>query len=166
MMNQPGAGPYYGNDYEILGLVLGRAYNMNPAALMKQKIWDPLGMQSAFMSYLNPGDPRLDRVLDTYIVGPPAAAYTNPLYPGAQEPAELPPGVGKFESELPDDSVFTEQNRLDCPLCCDAWGERFGDPQSGNGVGCRSRRWTVCEEEAVQLQRSKEPPGKKHVWNA
>ena len=112
MMNQPGAGPYYGNDYEILGLVLGRAYNMNPAALMKQKIWDPLGMESAFMSYLNPGDERLDRVLDTYIVGPPAAAYTNPLYPGAQEPAELPPGVGKFESELPEDSVFTEQNRL------------------------------------------------------
>ena len=110
-MIQPGAGSFYGYDYDVLGLVLGRAYSMNPAELMKQKIWDPLGMESAFMSYLNPGDSRLDRVLDTYIVGPPAAAYVNPLYPGAQEQPELPPGVGRFESELPD-AVFTEQNRL------------------------------------------------------
>ena len=110
LMNQPGAGPYYGYDYDVLGLVLGRAYSMNPAELMKQKIWDPLGMESAFMSYLNPGDSRLDRVVDLYMVGPPASVYANSPYTGAEQPAELPPGVGKFESEL-SDAVFTKANR-------------------------------------------------------
>ena len=45
----PGARSIYGYDYDVLGMVLGRAYNMTPEALMREKLWDPIGMDSAML---------------------------------------------------------------------------------------------------------------------
>jgi CubicO group peptidase (beta-lactamase class C family) len=52
LMNQPGAHSIYGYDYDVMGIALGRAYNMTPEALMQTKIFDPLGMTSAFIGAL------------------------------------------------------------------------------------------------------------------
>ena len=112
---QPGTCSMYAYDYDVLGLALSRAYGMNAADLMKAKIWDPLGMDSAFMSYLPEGDPRADDVVEMFLVGPPAAAFENPRYPNASQPAQLPEGAGVFESLLPDDA-FTPDNRLAASL--------------------------------------------------
>ena len=52
LLNQPGAHSIYGYDYDVMGIALGRAYNMTPGALMQTKIFDPLGMTSAFIGAL------------------------------------------------------------------------------------------------------------------
>ena len=42
LLSQPGKASLYAFDYDVLGLALGRAYNMTPDELMRVKIWEPV----------------------------------------------------------------------------------------------------------------------------
>jgi CubicO group peptidase (beta-lactamase class C family) len=67
---QPGEASLYAYDYDVMGMVLGRAYGMTPEALMKEKLWTPLGMDSALMFQAQADDSRLDDVIDIHFKGP------------------------------------------------------------------------------------------------
>ena len=62
---QPGENSFYGYDYDILGMVLGRAYDMDPETLMREKLWTPLKMTSA-MFQAQKGDKKLKKVVEIH----------------------------------------------------------------------------------------------------
>ena len=102
LIAQPGTRPFYGYDYDVIGIALARAYKMDAEMLMKEKIWSKLGMESAFMSWLPTGTSPKGEVADLYFKAPPASAYA-----AGQSPAGMTPGmmywakdVSNWDSEM------------------------------------------------------------------
>ena len=65
---------------DVMGMALARAYGMDAETLMRQKLWDPLGMSSAMMGQAQEGDERLARVAELHFEGPPAIMEHAPDY--------------------------------------------------------------------------------------
>eukprot|EP01065_Artemidia_motanka_P023636 TRINITY_DN282_c0_g1_i5.p1 TRINITY_DN282_c0_g1~~TRINITY_DN282_c0_g1_i5.p1 ORF type:complete len:725 (+),score=227.83 TRINITY_DN282_c0_g1_i5:750-2924(+) len=105
LLTQPGGRALYGQDYEVLGLVLAKAYEKkngawkDPAALMKEKLWDPLGMTSAFMGWSPTATADVaDLVLDATTPGTGSWA-SSASWGAAQSDVNLKHLVGAFAPE-------------------------------------------------------------------
>ena len=109
LVAQPGSRPFYGADYDVIGLALSRAYKKNPEALMKEKIFDKLEMGSAFMSWLPQGTSPNGEVADLFFEGPPAAAFAS-----GRSPSGMTPGAGHWASDVSnwDDEMWNVMGRF------------------------------------------------------
>ena len=109
LVAQPGSRPFYGADYDVIGLALSRAYKKNPEALMKEKIFDKLEMGSAFMSWLPQGTSPNGEVADLFFEGPPASAFAS-----GRSPSGMTPGAGHWASDVSnwDDEMWNVMGRF------------------------------------------------------
>ena len=96
LLSQPGGRSYYGYDYDVIGLALSRAYGKDAATLMKEKIFDKLGMSSAFMSWLPEGQTPKGDVADLFFIAPPSNLYTS-----GSAPAGLVPDANTWAKDVP-----------------------------------------------------------------
>ena len=95
LLSKPGGRSYYGYDYDVIGLALSRAYGKDAATLMKEKIFDKLGMSSAFMSWLPEGQTPKGDVADLFFTAPTADVYQS-----GTAPAGLTPGTDYWAKDV------------------------------------------------------------------